>query len=65
MEHEVAAANHLLEERTGHDLAAKEEIRNATSIHSGVTALKAIREQEKFTVVTAVPNTKTTTKTTS
>lgn len=61
-EYEVAAANQLLETRTGYDNEAKESVRKANVIHEAVALLKDIRLQKTFTISSAKPNTKPTTK---
>jgi len=63
-EYEVEAANALLEARTGYDAKAKDAVANANTIHFAVALLKEIRLQKNFTISSAKPSTKQTTKTT-
>lgn len=65
-EHEVKAANQLLEARAGYDAEAKESVRKANTIHEAIALLKDLRAKVPvpFTVSTAKPSTKQTTKTT-
>lgn len=63
-EHEVKAANQLLEARAGYDAEAKESVRKANVIHEAIALLKELKAQKTFTISSAKPSTKQTNKTT-
>lgn len=58
-EHEVTAANCIIEDRPGYDIKAKESARKAKSIHENIAILKEMQAAESHKIYSAKPNTNT------